>query len=116
MSNVKLTIDNRQVEVKAGATILEAARSVGIKIPTLCAWTEINHTPGACRVCMTEVEGQRSLIAACVFPVSEGMVVHTNTEKVRQARKMVVELLTGQSSAGVQLLREKRQLRIAESS
>lgn len=93
MSNVKLTIDNRQVEVPAGATVLEAARSVGIKIPTLCAWTEIKHTPGACRVCMTEVEGQRSLIAACVFPVSEGMVVHTNTEKVRQSRKMVVELL-----------------------
>jgi NADH-quinone oxidoreductase subunit G len=93
MSTVKLTIDNRPVEAHAGATILEAARSVGIKIPTLCAWTEINHTPGACRVCMTEVEGQRGLIAACVFPVTEGMVVRTNTEKVRQARKMVVELL-----------------------
>ncbi|MBP7341055.1 MAG: NADH-dependent [FeFe] hydrogenase, group A6 [Smithellaceae bacterium] len=93
MSTVKLTIDNRPVEAPAGATILEAARSAGIKIPTLCAWPEIHHTPGACRVCMTEVEGQRSLIAACVFPVSEGMVVRTNTEKVRKARKMVVELL-----------------------
>ncbi|HON59835.1 MAG TPA: NADH-dependent [FeFe] hydrogenase, group A6 [Smithella sp.] len=93
MSKVKLTIDNRPVEVEAGMTILEAARTAGIKIPTLCAWPEIHHTPGACRVCMTEVEGQRSLIAACVFPVSEGMVIHTNTEKVRQARKMVVELL-----------------------
>jgi NADH-quinone oxidoreductase subunit G len=93
MSKVKLTIDNRQVEAPVGATILEAARAAGIKIPTLCAWPEIHHTPGACRVCMTEVEGQRSLIAACVFPVSEGMVVRTNTEKVRQARKMVVELL-----------------------
>jgi NADH-quinone oxidoreductase subunit G len=93
MSKVTLTIDNRPVEVEAGMTILEAARTAGIKIPTLCAWPEIHHTPGACRVCMTEVEGQRSLIAACVFPVSEGMVVHTNTEKVRQARKMVVELL-----------------------
>ena len=90
---VKLNIDNREVEVPAGSTILEAARSTGIKIPTLCAWTERNHTPGACRVCMTEVEGQRSLIAACVFPVAEGMVVHTNTQKVREARKMVVELL-----------------------
>ncbi len=91
--NIKLTIDNKDVEVPAGSTILEAARSVGIKIPTLCAWTERNHTPGACRVCMTEVEGQRSLIAACVFPVSEGMVVRTNTESVRQARQRVVELL-----------------------
>ena len=93
MLTVKLTIDNRQVEAPVGATILEAARAAGIKIPTLCAWPEIKHTPGACRVCMTEVEGQRSLIAACVFPVSEGMVVRTNTDKVRQARKMVVELL-----------------------
>jgi NADH-quinone oxidoreductase subunit G len=92
-TTVNLTIDNRPIEAPAGSTILEAARGVGIKIPTLCAWTEINHTPGACRVCMTEVEGQRSLIAACVFPVSDGMIVHTNTEKVRQARKMVVELL-----------------------
>lgn len=92
-TTVKLTIDNRLVEAPAGSTILEAARGVGIKIPTLCAWAEIHHTPGACRVCMTEVDGQRSLIAACVFPVSEGMIVHTNSEKVRQARKMVVELL-----------------------
>src|SRR4030042_1522032 len=102
METVKLTIDNRQVEAPVGSTILEAAKRVGIKIPTLCAWPEINHTPGACRVCMTEVErrrslteveGQRSMVAACVFPVFEGMIVHTNTEKVRKARKMVVELL-----------------------
>jgi iron-only hydrogenase group A len=93
MSTIKMTIDNRVIEVEPGITILEAAKKAGIKIPTLCAWTEIGHTPGACRVCMTEVEGQRSLIAACVFPVTEGMVVHTNTQKVRLARKMVVELL-----------------------
>lgn len=92
-NNIKLNIDNKEVEATIGSTILEAARAAGIKIPTLCAWPEIHHTPGACRVCMTEVEGQRSLIAACVFPVSEGMVVRTNSEKVRQARKMVVELL-----------------------
>lgn len=93
MSTVKLTIDNREVVAPSGVTVLEAARLAGIKIPTLCAWTEIKHTPGACRVCMTEVEGQRSLVAACVFPVSQGMVVRTNTEQVRKARKMVVELL-----------------------
>lgn len=93
MSTVNLTIDNRKITVENGATILEAARQNGIMIPTLCAWPEIKHTPGACRVCMTEVEGQRSLIAACVFPVSEGMVVCTNTQKVRLARKMVVELM-----------------------
>jgi NADH-quinone oxidoreductase subunit G len=93
MSRVTLTIDDKKVEVEAGTTILQAAGKIGIKIPTLCAWMEIGHTPGACRVCMTEVQGQRSLIASCVFPVSEGMVVKTNTERVRLARKMVVELL-----------------------
>jgi NADH dehydrogenase/NADH:ubiquinone oxidoreductase subunit G len=93
MSLINLTIDNTKVQVEPGTTILEAARKIGIKIPTLCAWTEIHHTPGACRVCLTEVDGQRSLIASCVFPVNEGMVVRTNTERVRMARKMVVELL-----------------------
>jgi iron-only hydrogenase group A len=93
MALVTLTIDDKQVSVEAGATILDAAKKIGIKIPTLCAWSEINHRPGACRVCMTEVNGQRSLIASCVFPVAEGMVVKTSTERVRMARKMVVELL-----------------------
>ena len=93
MSRVTLTIDDKKVEVDAGTTILQAASKIGIKIPTLCAWTEIGHTPGACRVCMTEVQGQRSLIASCVFPVSDGMVVKTNTQRVRLARKIVVELL-----------------------
>ena len=93
MSLVTLTIDGKKVEAEAGTTILQAAKKIGINIPTLCAWTEIGHTPGACRVCMTEVQGQRSLIASCVFPVSEGMVVKTNTQRVRLARKLVVELL-----------------------
>jgi len=93
MALVSLTIDKIKVEVEAGATVLEAAKKAGIKIPTLCAWTEIGHTPGACRVCVVEVDGQRSLVASCVFPVSEGMVVHTSTDRVRAARKMVVELL-----------------------
>lgn len=93
MALVSVTIDNRKMEVEEGITILEAAKSAGIKIPTLCAWTEIEHTPGACRVCVTEVEGQRSLVASCVFPVDDGMVIRTNSERVRQARKMVVELL-----------------------
>lgn len=93
MPKVSLTIDNTKVEVEAGSTILAAAKAAGINIPTLCAWQEIGHTPGACRVCVAEVEGQRSLVASCVFPVAEGMVVRTNSERVRSARKMVVELL-----------------------
>lgn len=93
MRLITVTIDNREVEVEIGSTILEAANKAGIAIPTLCALPEIKHTPGACRVCVTEVEGQRSLVASCVFPVTEGMVVHTNSERVRKARRMAVELL-----------------------
>ncbi len=93
MSLVNLTIDNIKVAVEPGTTILEAARKVGITIPTLCASTELGHTPGACRVCLVEVQGQRGLTASCVFPVWEGMVVRTTTEAVRNARRMVVELL-----------------------
>ncbi len=93
MALITVTVDQRRVEVEEGSTVLEAARKAGIMIPTLCALSEIGHTPGACRVCVTEVEGQRTLVAACVFPVNEGMVIHTNTERVRTARKMVVELL-----------------------
>jgi NADH-quinone oxidoreductase subunit G len=93
MSQVTLTIDNQKVSVETGTTILNAAKQAGIRIPTLCAWQEIGHTPGACRVCMVEVEGQRGLIASCVFPVSDGMVVRTTTDRVRTARRLVVELL-----------------------
>ena len=93
MSLVSLTIDNAKVQIEAGSTVLEAAKKAGIKIPTLCAWTEIGHTPGACRVCVAEVEGMKNLVASCVYPVTEGMVVRTSTERVRSARKMVVELL-----------------------
>jgi iron-only hydrogenase group A len=90
---VTLTIDNREVKVPDGTTILEAARSVDIKIPTLCALPEINHTPGACRVCVVEVDRSRTLVASCVYPVAEGMKVKTNSERVRRARRSVVEFL-----------------------
>ncbi len=90
---VTLTIDNREVQVPEGTTILEAAREVGIRIPTLCALPELNHTPGACRVCVVEVERSRTLVASCVYPVAEGMKVKTNSERVRRGRRAVVELL-----------------------
>jgi iron-only hydrogenase group A len=93
MSEINLTIDNMHVTAERGTTIQQAAKKAGIHIPTLCAMNEIGHTPGACRVCLVEVEGQRSLVASCVFPVAEGMTVRTTTERVRRARKMVVELL-----------------------
>ncbi|MBE3573703.1 MAG: iron hydrogenase small subunit [Moorella humiferrea] len=92
MSTVKLTIDNIPVEVEAGTTILKAAEKAGIHIPTLCYLEGINEI-GACRVCVVEVEGARTLMASCVAPVAEGMVVKTNSPRVRMARRLNVELL-----------------------
>lgn len=89
---IKLTIDNMPVEVEANATILDAARKIGIDIPTLCYLKDINEI-GACRVCQVEVQGARSLAAACVMPVFDGMVVTTTSKKVRDARKATVELI-----------------------
>lgn len=93
MAKVNVTIDKMPVSVEEGSTILDAAKAAGINIPTLCAWPEVNHRPGACRVCVVEVEGQRNLVASCVFPVSDGMVVKTSTHRVHKARKLNVELL-----------------------
>jgi iron-only hydrogenase group A len=88
----KLTIDNAGVEVPWGTTILNAARLVGIRIPSLC-YLEGVHVVGGCRVCLVEVEGARTLAASCSMPIAEGMKVRTNTPRVRAARRMVVELL-----------------------
>ncbi|AKL97003.1 NAD(P)-dependent iron-only hydrogenase catalytic subunit [Clostridium aceticum] len=92
MGKVTLTIDNIQVEVPKEYTILEAARTIGVDIPTLCFLKDINEI-GACRVCLVEIEGARALQASCVHPVAEGMVVKTNTKKLRDARKSTVELI-----------------------
>lgn len=92
MSNVSLSINGIQYEVPSELTVLEAARTVGIDIPTLCFLKEINEV-GACRVCVVEVEGARALQASCVLPVREGMVINTNNTRVRNARKNTVELL-----------------------
>ncbi len=92
MSQVALTIDNIKVEVKPGTTVLEAAKMAGIDIPTLCHHRALVPI-GACRVCVVEIEGQRNLQAACVFPVMEGMVVQTESPRVVQARKFVLDML-----------------------
>lgn len=89
---IHLTIDNIPVTVPEGTTVLEAARSAGIKIPTLCFLKGVNEI-GACRICVVEVKGARSLMASCVYPVSEGMEVRTNTEKVRHSRRLTLELI-----------------------
>lgn len=92
MEKVTVTIDGRTVSVPRTATVLEAAQMAGVKIPTLCYHPEL-RPEGACRVCMVEVKGARSLVASCVYPVNDGMVVNTNTADVREGRKTVVELL-----------------------
>ena len=88
---VTLTIDGKEVKAPAGSTVLEAARMAGIKIPTLCYLKDINEI-GACRMCVVDV-GARSLQAACVYPVSEGLKVITNSPRVREARKVTLELI-----------------------
>ena len=92
MDTVKLKINGIEVEAPKNATILEAARIAGIRIPTLCYMKEINAI-GACRICVVEVKGARALAAACVYPVNEGMEVFTNTPKLREYRKMTLELI-----------------------
>ncbi len=88
---ITLTIDGVQVSVPAGTTVLEAARKANIKIPTLCYLKELNAI-GACRMCVVDT-GARALQAACVLPATEGMVVKTNTPKLRQYRKTLLEML-----------------------
>lgn len=92
MDKVKITIDGREMEVPSNYTVLQAAREAGIDIPTLCHLKDINEI-GACRMCIVEVEGARGFATSCVMPVSEGMVVRTNTPAVRDARKVTLELL-----------------------
>ncbi|MGE5437762.1 MAG: NADH-dependent [FeFe] hydrogenase, group A6 [Syntrophothermus sp.] len=89
---VQLTINNIKVNAEEGMTILDAAKSVGISIPTLCHIKDLIPS-GACRICSVEVEGQRGLIPSCAYPVFDGMVVETNNPRVRRARKTIVELL-----------------------
>jgi NADH dehydrogenase/NADH:ubiquinone oxidoreductase subunit G len=98
----KLTIDNTPVEVPEGTTILEAARKMGFRIPTLCYLEKIQAI-GACRVCMVELEGAKTLTASCVMPVADGMKVRTNTRRVREARRMAVELILSEHEGNCQI-------------
>jgi formate dehydrogenase alpha subunit len=92
MGKVSLNIDGIRVEASEGTTVLEAARAEGIYIPNLCADPDLEPY-GACRLCLVEIEGVDGLPASCLTPVAEGMIVHTDTSYVNQARRRVVELL-----------------------
>jgi len=93
MPLVQVTINDKKIMVEPDSTILDAATKAGIRIPTLCAMPEINHYPGSCRMCVVEVKGHPCLVASCVYPVQEGMVVYTHSERVINARRAVLELL-----------------------
>ena len=95
MANVNLEIDGHKIEAAEGTTVLEAARSIGIKIPTLCDESRLEPY-GGCRMCVVDIEtkwGRKRLVASCVYPVEEGLCVQTKTEKVIRIRKMIIELL-----------------------
>lgn len=92
MENVNIKINGQDITVPADYTVLQAARTAGIDIPTLCYLKDVSQT-GSCRMCVVEVKGARNLQAACVYPVSEGLEVFTNTPKVRRSRKVTLELL-----------------------
>lgn len=106
MSEFSLIINDQKVKAKEGMTILEAARGAGIDIPTLC-YHEGLAPYGACRLCTVEIaKGQRSrLVASCVYPAEEGLVVKTESERVVKGRKLILELLLARAP-NVQVLRE----------
>lgn len=92
METVNIKINGMPLTVPKNSTILEAARSAGINIPTLCYLKEINEI-GACRICVVEVKGMKNLVASCVYPVAEGMEIQTNSKRVFQSRKIDLELI-----------------------
>ena len=94
MSEILLQIDGKEVKAKAGMTVLEAAKSAGINIPTLC-YHEKLEPYGGCRLCIVELEsrGSTRLVVSCVYPVEKNLVVRTRSEKVDRIRKMVLQLL-----------------------
>ena len=89
---VRVNIDGQEVKVPLGATILEAARRLGVRIPTLCHHADL-CSAGLCRVCVVEVEGQRALQASCAYPITSPLTIRTHTRKVRQARRHILDLL-----------------------
>jgi formate dehydrogenase alpha subunit len=92
MNEISLNINGKQVKAKPGMTVLEAAREVGIYIPTLCYDPDL-EPHGGCRLCLVDIEGMRDLTTACTTPVADGMVVRTETDTVNEVRRTVIDLL-----------------------
>lgn len=89
---ITLKIDDKEVKVKEGTTILQAAKQVGIDIPTLCFLKDINEV-GDCRMCIVEVEGRKGFATSCIQKVEEGMIVHTHSPAVMEARRVILDLI-----------------------
>jgi NADH dehydrogenase/NADH:ubiquinone oxidoreductase subunit G len=104
MSEVTLQIDGREIKAKEGMTILEAAQSAGIFIPTLCHHEKLEPY-GACRICTVEIEtrGRTNLVAACLYPVEPNLVVRTRSKRVDKVRKVLLELLLAHAPDAVEL-------------
>jgi formate dehydrogenase alpha subunit len=92
MGEIRLNIDGQEVLAEEGMTIFDACKKAGISIPHLCYRHDLTPTT-ACRLCVVEVEGARTLVASCAYPVSDKMVVRTHTQRVEEARRLVIELL-----------------------
>ena len=105
MSEILLQIDGKEVKAKRGMTLLEAARSAGISIPTLCHHEKLEPF-GGCRLCIVEVEerGWTKLIVSCVYPVEKNLIVRTKSEKVDRIRKMILELLMAHAPDAFELV------------
>jgi bidirectional [NiFe] hydrogenase diaphorase subunit len=104
MSEIRLQIDEIEVEAREGMTILEAAQSAGINIPTLCHHEKLEPY-GACRICTVEVEarGRTNLVAACLYPVEQNLVVRTRSEKIDKTRKVILELMLAHAPDAAEL-------------
>ena len=104
MSEIRLQIDGKEVKAREGMTVLEAAQSVGISIPTLCHHEKLEPF-GGCRICIVEAEvgGEARLVVSCVYPVEENLVVRTRSEKIDRIRKTLVELLLAHAPDSPQL-------------
>jgi NADP-reducing hydrogenase subunit HndD len=107
MSEIKLTIDQQEVSVPAGTSLLEAARAIGADVPVIC-YHELTTPNGLCRQCVVEVEGRRLLAPACVTEAQDGLVVETSSERVQRARRTILEMLAASVdlSASPEILRQ----------
>jgi NADH dehydrogenase/NADH:ubiquinone oxidoreductase subunit G len=117
---VKLTIDNTPIEVTENTTVFDAAKKIGIKIPTLCYNTYLKPY-GGCRICLVEVtmpgmKGPSQLVSSCTHPVGEGMVVQTSSEKVIDARKFIIELMLARCPDSVDIQELAKQYNISTTN